>query len=123
MWGWRGWDCPEKGNCLQPGRTVINCHLVYSHFNHAPLLHVCPYLPCVDVTMIELSNVILILRCYTELMEDPLRDVVPKFHGHKSHADKGAELCLCNALRISNTIFLQTTLNLNAFYLTSTSLA
>ena len=22
-------------------------------------------------------------------MEDPLRDVVPKFHGHKSHADKG----------------------------------
>jgi len=27
-------------------------------------------------------------RCYTELMEDPLRDVVPKFHGHKSHADK-----------------------------------
>jgi len=27
-------------------------------------------------------------RCYTELMDDPLRDVVPKFHGHKSHADK-----------------------------------
>jgi len=27
-------------------------------------------------------------RCYTDLMKDPLRDVVPKFHGHKSHADK-----------------------------------
>ena len=56
------------------------------------MLHVCLYLICVNVTMIELSNVILILRCYTELMGDPLRDVVPKFHGHKSHADKGAKL-------------------------------
>ena len=35
------------------------------------------------------NNVIPLPRCYTELMEDPLRDVVPKFHGHKSHADKG----------------------------------
>ena len=40
------------------------------------------------------------LRCYTELMEDPLRDVVPKFHGHKNHADKGEKFTrvLCDTL-------------------------